>query len=403
MNVCILTTTFPRHERDYLGSFILGQARELAEQGSTVHVFVPHDPTLETLDDTTVDGVHVHRFHYWVPHRWEKLCYGAGIPENFRRNRLLAVQLPALIAAFILRALPFVRDCDIVHGHWSFAGVAAWVVGRLTGKKVVVTMHGAEALSQLLAPVNRLLVRHTDAIVVNSTFTRQALIGQSPDADPIVIPFGINPEKIALSNIDHADLRASVGIDSDTLIVLAVGRLVERKGFHVLIEAASLLSPDLQARVVIGGQGPEREALQRRIEELGVSDRVDLLGYIDDRDLAGWYATADVFVLPAVADSSGDTEGLGMVLIEAMANETPVVASDIGGIVDIVEHDQTGLLVPAADAQKLAEQIERILRNSTLRNRLALGATQKVEEQFSWKEIGERLIACYGAILRNSR
>lgn len=402
MNICILTTTYPRHEQDYAGAFILGQARELATRGHTVHVIVPNDPETRTARDELREGIHIHRFHYWLPHRWERLCFGAGIPENFRRNRLLAIQLPFLILGFIIRALPFAHKSDIIHGHWTFAGLAAVLLGRLARKPVAITIYGADALASILGGLNRLIVRQADTVIAISEFTHDALASTVPDLDATIIPFGLNGEKVAPAAFDRTAFRQAYGFGADDHLVLSVGRLIERKGFHVLIEAMQNLSADLAAQLVIGGVGPEHDALQALVNRFGLQGRVHLLGYIDDDTLAQWYAAADVFVLPAVLDSSGDTEGLGMVLVEAMANGTPVIASDVGGITDIVIDGQTGLLAPPGDAMALAERIAVALANSELRAGLIKGAQQHVEQVFSWSVIGDQLTEGYEPLVESS-
>jgi glycosyltransferase involved in cell wall biosynthesis len=396
MNICVLTTTYPRYPGDHQGSFILGQVNALGRAGHHLEVIVPRDPTItESSYTESESNVDVHRFDYWLPARRQSLCYGAGIPENFRRNRLVALQVPALLAAFVSRALPFARGCDIVHGHWTFGGLAALWAGRLARKPVVLTLHGTEVLHPALRPANRYLVKRVDRVIVNSRFTRDTLLRHIPDAQPTIIPFGVNEEKLAPPDFDRAAFRAAAGVEPDAAVLLAVGRLVERKGFHVLIEAAARLSLDHPVLTLIGGSGPEAGALQAQIEAAGLSERVRLLGRVEDDDLAKWYAAADVFVLPAVVDSSGDTEGLGVVMLEAMANDTPVIASRTGGITDIVRHGETGLLVTPGDPADLAEQISLLLSDGEVYARVQRGAREHMAREFSWEAITRRLLDCY--------
>jgi glycosyltransferase involved in cell wall biosynthesis len=400
MNICVLTTTYPRYPGDHQGSFILGQVNALSRAGHRLEVIAPRDPTASASSyDALEDNIGIHRFDYWLPARRQSLCYGAGIPENFRRNRLVALQLPTLLAAFVRRALPFVRRCDIVHGHWSFGGLAALWAGRLARKPVVITLHGAEVLHPTLRPVNRYLVKRADGVVVNSRFTHDTLRQHIPDAHPTIIPFGVNEEKVAPPGFDRAAFRAAAGVGQEAVVLLAVGRLVERKGFHVLIEATARLSPERPVLTLIGGSGPESGALQAQIDALEVGERARLLGRLDDDDLAKWYAAADVFVLPAVVDSSGDTEGLGVVLLEAMANDTPVIASRTGGITDIVRHDETGLLAAPGDPADLAEKISMLLDDADVYARIQRGARSHMESEFSWETITQHLVGCYEACL----
>jgi glycosyltransferase involved in cell wall biosynthesis len=155
------------------------------------------------------------------------------------------------------------------------------------------------------------------------------------------------------------------------------------------------LSLDRPVLTLIGGSGPESGALQAQIKAEGLSERVRLLGRVEDDDLAKWYAAADVFVLPAVVDSSGDTEGLGVVMLEAMANDTPVIASRTGGITDIVRHGETGLLATPGDSADLAAQITLLLGDREVYARVQHGAREHMADEFSWNTITSRLLHCY--------
>ena len=131
--------------------------------------------------------------------------------------------------------------------------------------------------------------------------------------------------------------------------LLFVGRLVERKGVQVLLEALARLRDRPGVRVRVVGDGPMRGALERQAATLGVADRVRFDGSVSTEELVRRFRECDVFVLPAVVDAKGDTEGLGVVLIEALSYGKPVIASAAGGIVDIVRDGETGLLVPPGD------------------------------------------------------
>ena len=121
-------------------------------------------------------------------------------------------------------------------------------------------------------------------------------------------------------------------------------------------------------------------------------------GCVPDAELAACFRAADAFVLPAVEDAKGDVEGLGVVLIEALAHGLPVVASESGGIVDIVKHDRTGLLVPPGDAPALAAALRRLREEPALRQRLALEGRQHVAREFAWAPIIDRLVDVYRSL-----
>ena len=180
--------------------------------------------------------------------------------------------------------------------------------------------------------------------------------------------------------------------------VLFVGRLVERKGVSHLVDAVSLLRSGVDVRLVIVGDGPERARIESRVREHGLDGRVAVRGRVSEAELQAAYAAADVFVLPAVMDRRGDTEGLGVVLLEAMNYGVPVIASDIGGIVDIVVNNETGVLVRAGDAQALADALERVLGDASLARRLGDAGRRRLAERFSWDAILSRVEDVYRSI-----
>jgi glycosyltransferase involved in cell wall biosynthesis len=180
--------------------------------------------------------------------------------------------------------------------------------------------------------------------------------------------------------------------------VLFVGRLVERKGVAHLIEAMGQLQNQRRTQLVIVGEGSERPRLEARARELGLADRVVFRGRVGDAELRRAYETADVFVLPSVLDSRGDTEGLGVVLLEAMNYGVPVIASRIGGIVDIVTDNETGVLVPAGDAIALAGALEKLFADPARARRLGEAGRRRLAEHFSWDAILERYEAVYRSV-----
>src|SRR5207302_6302360 len=185
--------------------------------------------------------------------------------------------------------------------------------------------------------------------------------------------------------------------------VLFVGRLVERKGVSHLVDAVSLLLPGADVRLVIVGEGPERARIEARIREQGLDGRVAVRGQVSDAELQAAYAAADAFVLPAVVDRRGDTEGLGVVLLEAMNHRVPVIASAIGGITDIVEDGVSGLLVPPGDATALAAALERLARAPDLSVSLGDAGYRRLHERFSWEAITRRWVEVYNAAVARQR
>jgi glycosyltransferase involved in cell wall biosynthesis len=185
--------------------------------------------------------------------------------------------------------------------------------------------------------------------------------------------------------------------------ILFVGRLVERKGVAGLLDAVERLPAALGAQLEIVGDGPDRSHLDTQIRRAGLQGRVTLRGRISTPELREAYATADVLVLPSIRDSRGDTEGLGVVLLEAMSYGVPVIGARVGGIPDIVVDGESGLLVPPGDTTALSAALERLAGDPALAARLREGGVQRVREHFSWRTIVGEWEACYQAALARRR
>jgi glycosyltransferase involved in cell wall biosynthesis len=191
---------------------------------------------------------------------------------------------------------------------------------------------------------------------------------------------------------DEGDLRAE---PTGPPRILFVGRLVARKGVDRLLQALATIA-DRVWRLEIVGFGPERDPLERRAAELGLSGRVEFLGRIANDALVAAYRRATCFVLPATLDERADTEGLGVVLLEAMSYGVPVIATRRGGIVDIVEDGGTGVLVEDEPAE-LARAVASILDDPQRGRALGRAGRASVRERFGWDSIVDRLDAVYRA------
>lgn len=178
--------------------------------------------------------------------------------------------------------------------------------------------------------------------------------------------------------------------------LIAVGRLVEKKGFADLIDACGRLRDrGVAFRCRIVGTGPEAEALQARIDEQHLRDRVELLGARPQEDVAALVGAAAVLAAPCVVGSDGNRDGLPTVLLEGMALGTPCVATPVTGIPEAVEHGVTGLLVGQRRPDELADAVQRLLDDASLRVRLAAAARQRVETHFDVHRQASLLRACF--------
>lgn len=185
--------------------------------------------------------------------------------------------------------------------------------------------------------------------------------------------------------------------------LLSVGRFVEKKGFHVLIQALKRLSFPFQLKII--GEGLEQERLERDIRDANLSDCVELCGGMTHAELPNAYKQAHIVVVPSIVDHRGDRDGLPNVVLEAMASGRPVIAGDVGAMGSAVVHRETGLLLPSGDAKALADALELLAKNPGLRKKLSRNARERIERDFELGRCTERLsrfiISAYSGETRN--
>jgi glycosyltransferase involved in cell wall biosynthesis len=392
VKVLFIVTAYPRSEADLITPWLLETIQRLRERGTEVEVLAP---SYRGLEDQVIGGTRVHRFRY-APRGWETLTHDQTAPDRIRERPFYATLLPGYLVAGSRAAARLARtgEFDVVHAFWPLPhGLMGLAAKRAAGIPLVSTFFGVELTwveSQLgaLRPLVRRIVRRSDAVTAISTHTASLLRRLAPGAEPVIIPFGATVEANAHDPEPEDRLHAG-------LRMLFVGRLVERKGVHVLLDALALLPEEPPIQLEVLGDGPEREALEHRARSLGVAERVHFHGFVPREELERQLAECDALVLPAVVDAKGDVEGLGVVLLEAMSFGKPVIASAAGGIPDIVRPSENGLLVPPGDAKSLAAAVECLARDPALVRSLGAAARRDVAANFSWNSILGRLEAVY--------
>ena len=335
----------------------------------------------------------------------ETLTHDMPALERITRNPFFAALLPSYIASGSRYARRVAREgnFDVVHAFWPIPHGIFGVAARKASRAALVsTFFSAElnwrgATRKVFAPILKDIVENSDAITVISSYTGSRLREFAPNVETVTIPFGAAAVSRARPAIQTRDA-------SDPFELLFVGRLVKRKGVDVLLRAAKLLESDRRLHVRIVGGGPEKQWLENYASSLGLPDTVTFEGVVDSKRIAELFATCDALVLPAIVTETGDTEGLGVVLIEAMGYGKPVIASSAGGIVDIVADGDTGLLVPPGNAEALADAIRRAMDQPRALAEMARRGTDFAERRFGWDAIVHDLKAVYeAAVERRAR
>jgi glycosyltransferase involved in cell wall biosynthesis len=395
MKVCILTTSFPLNDGDLSGIFIREQGRHLVQQGIKVTVVAPHHagaPKKEVMDEMVV-----HRFRYFLPEGSQRLCYGSGMPHNLKESFWSKTQLPFLLFTFILHAIRHARDCDVIHAHWSPAGLAGLIASKILGKPIVLTMH--HGTIQTLTKIEKIILEQVDYVLCNSAFTLAHVLETAKPKATKVIPPGVDTQTFQPQAENMTNDRLLQELPTGHLIILAIGRLIELKGYKYLIEALRLLPEDTPAHLLIGGDGALRQTLESQVKQNGLSDRVTFLGHIPNHLAPLYYRRADIYAQPSIIDKNGNTEGLGVTLLEAMACEIPCVGSRTGGIPEIIVDGKNGFLVEPKDSRQLADKLALLLRNKDLRITMGKQGRRFVEDNYSWEAKAKDLAEIYAGLI----
>jgi len=308
---------------------------------------------------------------------------------NMRRSPPILLDLIALWNIFWLvkRLRP-----DIVHTHMSKAGVLGRLAAKMAGvPKIVHTYHGhvfegyfGGFSSYVILLMNRLLGMITNQIVVVSESVRDEICGKYKIASiekTEVIPLGLETKEYEAADLLRGKLRQELKIRQGETLVVFVGRLVPIKNCKMLIEVAKqIISRDESIKFLIVGDGEMRVSLEKQVEEIGLSDRVIFTGW--RRDLNAVYADADIVVLTSL------NEGTPVSLIEAMLCGRPVVATDVGGVKDVVSDGETGFICPSDDVNSFSEKLAILIMDQSLRQKFGEKGREIARQKYS----AERLV-----------
>ncbi|MCQ2091654.1 MAG: glycosyltransferase [Fibrobacter sp.] len=421
--VLVIGSVYPRFHEDAEVPWLRASVAHLRAAGVEVQVLAP---TYKGLKSHEIDGVKVNRFRY-APKDWEMLTHEEGAPSKMASKpwlQLLAI--PYIISGFF-RCLSLCRKWkpDVIHAHWPFPhAFIALGAAKLFRIPLVLNFHGAELLlirkKKWVKPFLKFAISQAQAVFANSSFTAskiKALRNVEVEWSPYGTTLG--------SSQCHCEERSDEAIQSDLapnvsksihpvngkFKILFVGRHIERKGINYLIESAMYL-PKEQFEIRIVGVGDLTAELKQQAHEVATSDEAitgneyggpcDIIftGKLSPAELENEYRTANVFTLPAIVDSKGDTEGLGVVLIEAMELNLPIVASNVGGIPDVVVDNVSGLLVPEKDPEALAEAFKLLAADPNLVGGVIEGARKRIAQYFTWDGIIERQIAVYNKVIK---
>lgn len=389
MKIGVITSVYPEFKGDPHGIFVHRLMIEITNQGHNVHVLAPYSGG---KTEYILDRVNVKKFNYFYPRKYQKLCGRSGMIDNVKEGIFVKFQFLTFILFNIINSCRKLKDMDLIHVQWPIPnGLGALLLKTFYKIQYINTIYGEEIyLSKRYhtIPIIKLLVNNSSKTLTISSATLKACLKSGLKKETLeIIPFGVDTNFFRPINV-----RKNKGIFQ----ILSIGYLIERKGFEYLIKATKkVLKKHGNVELIIIGSGPLENQLKKLIKELKLEDSIQIISNVSDEKLLELYNSSDLFVLPSVVDSQGNTEGLGVVLLEAMACKLPVMGSNIGGIPDIIQNGETGLLVLEKDISEISRGITELIEDDDLREKLAINGHKMVKRKFSWEKIAENYIKIY--------
>ncbi|MEM1515477.1 MAG: glycosyltransferase family 4 protein [Candidatus Bathyarchaeia archaeon] len=379
----MLTWEYPPRIIGGISRHCEGLAYNLAKKGHNVHVITLEFPGAPHYEER--DGVKIHRVPIELGH--PNFIIWTLIFNHFMEKRVADISRYEKI--------------NIIHAHDWLVAPASIDSKHYLGVPLVSTIHSTE--------VGRAQgIHNSDSFLINGfewwlTYESKRVIVASyamkreveehfrlPSDKVIVIPNGIDISKYEVNNVNRDDVKRRFGIDPSEKIVLFIGRLAPQKGVKYLIMAApKIFECHPEARIVIVGNGWIKDYLCNLAHSTGYSHKILFLGFLSDQDLIKLTLSSDVLVIPSVY------EPFGIVALEGMAAGIPVVASNVGGLAEIIEHDRTGFLAYRENPDSIAWGVNKILSDPGYAHWLVQNAKRKVYEMYSWEAVARRTIEVY--------
>lgn len=393
MKILVITTTFPRWKQDSTPYFIYEWSKRLQENGFEIVVLAPSHYGAKRFE--IMDGMKIYRFPYFYPAKYQKLAYGGGILPSLKKSGLAKIQVPFFFLSELYYALMLVRkeNIDVIQSHWLIpSGLIGALCKKVYGKKHISTELAAGLAALEMLPFKNVIfnfiIRNSDKLTVLSSYIQKRLVylagSEIFKRKIVIIPLGIDTIKYKKDN-NILLLKEKYNIKSKN-VILFIGRIVEKKGVQYLIKAMpDILKEYPDTELIICGDGPLRTELENLAKNMDLENYISFVGYISDEKIKIEYLSlSDILVVPSILTRNKDTEGLGVVILEGLATGIAVIASDVGGIPDIIKDNYNGFLVKPEYSDDIAQKAVKILSDDALKRKFIENGTGTVQKKYSW-------------------
>lgn len=402
----MLTSSYPKFRGDTTAPFVESIATHIAAQDVEVHLVLPEHRELKR--GALEDGVHFYPYRYAPRADWTVWGYAESLRADVQLKRGVYALAPLVLASSLrtMLALTARNKFDLVHAHWVLPNApAAALVARRRGLPLVISLHGSDVfVAEKAAPFREAarwcFARASAITACSDDLLNRALALGADESKMSLIPYGADAKIFRASTTAAQRVREQLRLCGDEVMLLAVGRMVYKKGFEFLVAAMpEVLQHAPNVRLVLVGYGDLRDELQARAHALDLNSQVIFAGRVPRQDIPAYFAAADVVVVPSVRDAAGNMDGLPNVALEAMAAGKPLVASNLAGFPDVIDDGENGLLVAEKDPHALAGAILTLARDPALRRRLGQAGRVKVHSALNWENVARRFIDVYQQVV----
>lgn len=398
----IVTHAYPCFEGDFRGNFIEALAKAFSEFAD-VTVFVPYvanwqRPIGLSVTDTGFGTVTVHCYKYLPFKNWHTLGADTIMKGDLTLNWLKAfAALIMFICGSWQLAKSLRRDSfQMIQAHWAIpntfiALVGRWLAGkRASSTKVFTSFPGSDVtVLKALGPLTQLVARfinRSNFLSCNSTDLKEELVAAGiPNERIELMIYGVDDRRLGFDPVARRQFRQRFGTSDEQVVLLMVGRFVPKKGFSLVFEALPQIIAEVpNAWVWVVGDGPEAERYRAILKANACSAQVKFLGTLPVQELYSLYSAADIFLMPSQRLPS---DGLNVVVPEAMATGRPVIATWVGGNDLVVFDGENGFLHAPDDKRTMAMRTVELCRNTRLRTQMGDASLRLVRERFNWRQI----------------
>lgn len=401
LRILTLSSLYPRGLDPIPGIFVHNQVKCLRNNGCEIMVVSPVAvPFIPVAGQSTWKDLNMIKHH--DTRDGIKIFYPRYLYFPKRMLRKYSFPIEFLCIKRVVQSAIHTFHPDILHVYTATPdGVIGLLIRKVFSLPLVVSLIGSDInvwpfRSKLIYRLTKQVIAEADSVIaVSNALKRKAEEIVSPKNPISVIYMGHDPSKFAFDEVARFNLRKKLDIPGKSIAFIFIGNILKTKGIFELLEAFCLLIKKMpDAYLIFVGDGKDKKRLIKKAVKTGISNRVIFIGRRQHNKIPHWLSMSDILILPSYS------EGLPNAVVEAMACQRPVIATNVGGIPEVIVDGKSGILVEPKDAVALAEAMQRVAYDKDLRVRLGNQGRKIVREKFSWEENIKKLINLYKSIAR---